>query len=324
MISSSLGRLEKVDLRTVWVNEATSFTPWLAQEVNLKLLGDAIGVDLALEAQERNVGLFRADLLCKDTSNDQWILIENQIERTDHSHLGQLITYAAGLHAVTIVWIAARFTDEHRAALDWLNEVTGESVSFFGLEVELWRIGGSPAAPKFNVVCKPNEFVKRVTCESQTPSPGNTRYIEYWQAFKDLVELRSSVIRPTKPLPQYWTNISIGRTGFQLRAAASMRDHYIRVDLVTLDDPDGRVIQHLANLRGDLEAIMPGAVFNEKSGIKESAIEFRRKDDPNVVEDWPNQHAWMLAALEALYKVFAPAIRELPSTRPSIQIDNPM
>lgn len=102
---------------------------------------------MSLEGQEQNVGPFRADLLCKDASSDRWVLIENQIERTDHGHLGQLLTYAAGLQAVTIIWIAARFTDEHRSALDWLNEVTKEDISFFGLEIELWRIGDSPAAP---------------------------------------------------------------------------------------------------------------------------------------------------------------------------------
>lgn len=117
-----LGRLHRVDLRTVWTNEATSFTPWLSQPENLALLGEAIGCELSLEGQEQNVGPFRADLLCKDASSDRWVLIENQIERTDHGHLGQLLTYAAGLQAVTIIWIAARFTDEHRAALDWLNE----------------------------------------------------------------------------------------------------------------------------------------------------------------------------------------------------------
>ena len=96
---------------------------------------------------EQNVGPFRADVLCKATGNsDHWVLIENQIERTDHTHLGQLITYAAGLHTATIIWIAQTFREEHRAALDWLNEITNEEISFFGLEIELWRIANSPAA----------------------------------------------------------------------------------------------------------------------------------------------------------------------------------
>src|SRR5205823_7927290 len=124
MSTKDLGRLQKVDLREAWTSECSDFTPWLAQEANLQLLGETIGIELELESQEKGVGPFRADILCKDTATDNWVLIENQLERTDHTHLGQLITYAAGLNAVTIVWIADRFTEEHRAALDWLNEHT--------------------------------------------------------------------------------------------------------------------------------------------------------------------------------------------------------
>src|SRR5256885_2050308 len=136
----NLGRLQRVDLREVWLSESSGFTPWLAQQENMKLLGETIGIDLECEAQEKEVGPFRADILCKDTATDSWVLIENQLERTDHGHLGQLLTYAAGLEAVTIVWVAREFTDEHRAALDWLNEITGQKFNFFGLEIELWRI----------------------------------------------------------------------------------------------------------------------------------------------------------------------------------------
>lgn len=119
MSKITLGRLEKTDLRNAWTNEARDFTPWLAEPENLELLGQAIGIELELEAQEEFVGPFRADILCKDINSSQWVLIENQLERTDHSHLGQLLTYAAGLNAVTIVWIAERFTEEHLAGFKW-------------------------------------------------------------------------------------------------------------------------------------------------------------------------------------------------------------
>ena len=129
---------------------------------NVEIAGETLGIDLELEAQEKSVGPFRADIICKDIGSGAWVLVENQLERTDHNHLGQLLTYASGLQAVTIVWIAARFTDEHRSTLDWLNKITDESFRFFGLEVELWRIGGSPAAPKFNIVSKPNDWSRSV------------------------------------------------------------------------------------------------------------------------------------------------------------------
>jgi len=133
MAEDPLGRLERVDLREIWLSEAQDFTPWLARPENLSVLAETLGMELELEAQEQAVGPFRADLLCKDLDSDKWVLVENQLERTDHRHLGQLMTYAAGLKAVSIVWIAASFTEEHRAALDWLNEITDESFEFFGL-----------------------------------------------------------------------------------------------------------------------------------------------------------------------------------------------
>lgn len=149
MNKPTLGRLEKVDLRTYWKSESHDFTPWLASPQNIQLLAEAIGLELEVEAQEKGVGPF-SDILCKDTTTNDWVLIENQLEPTDHTHLGQLLTYAAGLQATTIVWVSERFTSEHRAALDWLNEITEEKFAFFGIEVELWRIGDSVPAPKLN------------------------------------------------------------------------------------------------------------------------------------------------------------------------------
>lgn len=162
MTTKNLGRLERVELRNIWQSEAWDFTPWLARKENLEILGETLGIDLELEAQERPVAPFRADILCKDIGTNRWVLIENQLERTDHVHLGQLLTYASGLEAVTIVWIAAQFTEEHRSTLDWLNRITDESFRFFGLEVELWKIADSPAAPKLNIVSKPNDWSQSV------------------------------------------------------------------------------------------------------------------------------------------------------------------
>src|SRR4029077_1332791 len=177
---------------------------------NLAILADTLGLELELEAQERPVGPFRADILCKDVATDRWVLIENQLERTDHSHLGQLLTYASGLEAVTIVWIAARFTEEHRSTLDWLNKITDESFRFFGLEVELWRIGTSAAAPKFNLVSKPNEWSHSVAQAARAIDEAElseTRVMQraYWAAFdKILAASRGPVTGGKKPQPQSW------------------------------------------------------------------------------------------------------------------------
>ena len=129
--NKKLGSLERIDLRVFWEDEAREFTPWLAQEQNLRLLGEAIGIELELESIESRVGAFKADIVAKEVDTEDRIIIENQIERTNHDHLGKLLTYASGLGAKVVVWIAAEITDEHRRALDWLNEITAEQFGFF-------------------------------------------------------------------------------------------------------------------------------------------------------------------------------------------------
>ena len=158
-----LSKIEKISLRECWQNEASDFTPWLASEDNITLLADALGMnELEVKGQEEHVGPFRADILCVDPGTDKYVLIENQLEKTDHNHLGQILTYAAGLDAVTIIWVAERFTEEHRATIDWLNRITDKEFNFFGVEIELIKIGDSPAAPMFNVIAKPNGWSKDV------------------------------------------------------------------------------------------------------------------------------------------------------------------
>jgi hypothetical protein len=136
-----------VDPTTLWGHEAHDFTPWLLD--NTDGLADALGIDVELEATEHRVGTFSLDLLGKDLTNGTILMVENQLAGTDHSHLGQILTYATGTGAATIVWIATTFREEHRQALDWLNEQTGEGIHFFGLQLEAFRIKGSEPAPHF-------------------------------------------------------------------------------------------------------------------------------------------------------------------------------
>ena len=232
-----LGRLNRVDLRTIWTSEPAGFTPWLAQVENLEILADTLGIELELEAQEKEVGPFRADILCKDMGTDSWVLVENQLERTDHTHLGQLLTYAAGLQAVTIVWLAARFTDEHRATLDWLNSITDESFRFFGLEIELWRIGDSPVAPKFNIVARPNDWSKSVAqaarvIDDAELSETRAKQREYWEAFNRKLEAVGGPVRGNrKPSTRNWIGYGVGRSGFSLNAVMNIWEKWVRTEL---------------------------------------------------------------------------------------------
>ncbi|HRK22486.1 MAG TPA: DUF4268 domain-containing protein [Fimbriimonadaceae bacterium] len=308
----NLGRLKRVDLRNVWQKEDRDFTPWLAQKVNLELLGEAIEIELDLETTEKDVGPFRADIFCKEVGTGHPVLIENQIERTDHSHLGQLLTYAAGLSAVTIVWIAQRFTDEHRAALDWLNEVTSEEVSFFGLEVELWQIGDSIPAPKFNVVSKPNAFTKRLVQERSGYSENELAYVPYWEGLKAHIEATAPHLKPLKVGPAAWLPCANIGKGIWLEAVASRYYKYIMCQLIIADDPDGARLRVLMENREKIDQAIPGLVWDEKPQNKRSVAYIRRNDtDLDNKDDRPNQWTWMRENLEKLHEQFAPLVKSL-------------
>ena len=313
-----MGKFAQVDLRDIWTTEAADFTPWLAKEENLELLGDAIGIDLELEAQERNVGPFKADILCKDTGTSHWVLIENQLERTDHTHLGQLLTYAAGLKAVTIVWIARNFTDEHRAALDWLNEITDDSFTFFGIEIELWRIDDSPVGPRFNIICKPNDWTKRVTDAAHQIDDGevsDTKLMQqnYWAALRQMLIDRKSTVKPQKPLPQHWTNFALGRSYFGMHAAVNTQKKHITVGMSCYGDHAKEHYRLLAVDKATIEKEIGSPLdWEELPNRKESRIAIRLHDvDPTNQSDWPRQHNWLAEKLELFYKVFSQRVKQL-------------
>jgi hypothetical protein len=248
------------------------------------------------------------------------VLIENQLERTDHTHLGQLLTYAAGLSAVTIIWVTQRFTEEHRAALDWLNECTSEKINFFGLEVELWRIGESLVAPKFNIISKPNEWTRSL---QRTAAAGLTEtkqlQLKFWTAFRDFLEQSKSVVRGQKPYPQNWMNHSIGRSGFRLCSIVStwnsergIYDPEIRVELVT----DGKnAKQYFAALQRRKDEIHSGigSPLTWHNPENANACRIYLRIDANFLDEthWPQQQQWLKENLETFHRVFTPIIRTL-------------
>jgi hypothetical protein len=303
-MSQKLGRIERVDLRSIWTSEDRHFTPWLAQEENLEILGETLGVELTLEAQEKDVGPFRADILCKNTADESWVLIENQIEKTDHGHLGQLLTYAAGLKAVTIVWISSNFRDEHRAALDWLNEMTVDTVRFFGIEVELWKIGNSPAAPRFNIICQPNDWQSTVrdaagSLSSEEDRPSHILRVKYWTAFRSYLQESKSKLRPQKPSKDHWYNFGIGTSQAHIAALLISRENKIAVSLYLNADDAKETFAEMYQRKEEFEKIIGAELdWREMPENKVSRVVLF-KDVNNFDEgNWPEQFNWLQKTLE--------------------------
>ena len=257
------------------------------------------------------------------------MLIENQLERTDHNHLGQLLTYASGLEAVTIVWIAARFTEEHRSTLDWLNRITDESFRFFGLEVELWRIGDSPPAPKFNIVSKPNDWSQSVAQAARAIDDAElseTRIMQraYWTAFdKVLSALGGPIGGGKKPQLQSWMAYSVGRSHLTLNAAMVRSKKQVRAELYISSDKAKAFFHLLAAQKDEIERKLGFALlWEELPAGQDSRISVSLDDaDPDNEADWARQHEWLAKRLNEMHRVLAPRIRVLDpdSWRPESQ-----
>lgn len=310
-----LGRLKKLDLRSEWKREDTDFTPWLANEENIQLLSETIGIELEVQGQEERVGPFSADILCKDTINDHYVLIENQLEKTDHTHLGQLLTYAAGLDAVTIIWIAQKFTEEHRSALDWLNRITDDTFTFFGIEIELYTIGESKAAPMFNLVSKPNDWAKQVKKSATNQPVTETKLLqqEYFLGLRDYMESQNSFVKMQTPLPQHWTNIAIGKSYFHLSASVNSKDNSINIWLNIMGENAKYNYDKLYKMafKDSFSTINKNLIWDKMEDRKMSAVTLKYSSDFTKKNDWNNQFSWFQEHLEKFTNYFKPIIKKI-------------
>ena len=311
----NLRQLTPVDLSEVWETEPHHFTPWLAREENLTLLGEALGMALEFEAQEINIGSFRADLRCKNTVDDSWVLIENQLEATDHRHVGQLLTYAAGLDARTVVWIAKTFRQEYRAMLDWLNRITDERYRLFGVEVKVWQIGDSERAVQFEVVSSPNDWSRGVSLDAANQELSETyqKQFRYWTGLRECMAEKGSFVKCPSPRPSRYLQGSIGRTNFGLMIWLASSRNEIGIWLYVAGESADAYFHLLQEQQDEIhKAFGETLQWNELPGNKRSRIGLTKVDtDPLDESDWPQQFEWFTTKLERFNDVFRERIRGL-------------
>ena len=324
--SKDLGELKEADLRSVWPDEAQDFTPWLAEEKGLALLGKTLGMDLELESSEMGVGSFSADIVCFNKNDEPSVLIENQLDETNHKHLGQLLTYAAGLETLTVIWIAQKFTEDHRASLDWLNKITGEKFQFFGLEIELWEIEGSKPAPKFNIIAKPNEWSRDVKKEAKDKILRETqkRQQEFWQSLKDhgIKEGGSAEKRfktKTPPSENYWS-ISAGTTETNLVVRINSKTKKITIRLECSGETGTDIYERLEEDRAKIESELGfSPEWLPLDGLKTSAISISTDGDFKDQSKWQEFHKWIIENLEEMDKVFREKLINIKKSLPKIE-----
>ena len=319
MTTANLAKIERVsDLRATWPNEAQHFTPWLAE--NIAELGEALGMDLELQQTEAPVGGYSLDILATDLNSSRPVIIENQLETTDHDHLGKLLTYAAGFDAEAVVWVTREFRDEHRQALDWLNQRTGEDTQFFGVTVELWRIGESLPAPHFNVVASPNGWSKR----DKTPAEGRRvgsfsarqeLYRGFFQSLVDTLREQHRFTNARKGPAQNWCNFPTGYGSGICFSAAFITQQRAKVELNFESndlDKNHQRFEELELHKEELEDRLGQMNWDKVEGRKACRINLVRAgsidDNEDTLEDI---RGWMVESLLKFKEVFSPYLGEL-------------
>lgn len=302
----NLGKLKEIkDLRTVWPHEALDFTPWLAEDDNIAILGDAVGLDIAVEETESNVGNFNVDIYATETGTGKKIIIENQLEDTNHDHLGKLITYASGKSADIIIWVVKYAREEHRAAIEWLNNHTDDEIGFFLCEIKLYKIGNSDAAVKFEVVEKPNDWVKEIKKDTSNNPTKQFRY-DYWVAFNSYAFANtqfSKNFNQRKASTDHWMDLSIGSSDCHIAVSQIKKRNALDVEIYIHEDKNlfANLYAHKDVIENEIGFALEWKELPEKKAsriIIEKAVDLANKDM------WNQQFEWIMDTCLKMKKAF--------------------
>lgn len=303
----NLSKLEEIkDLRTVWPHEALDFTPWLSQDDNITLLADSIGIDITVDETESSVGDFNVDIFASETGTDRKIIIENQLEDTNHDHLGKLITYAFGKSADIVIWVVKHAREEHKAAIEWLNNHTDDSVGFFLCEIKLYRIGNSEPAVKFEVIEKPNDWTKEIKKSESINETQQLRY-DYWVAFEDYAFKNPTFaknFKKRKPSKNHWLNFSIGSSACHIAVSQIKQRNELDVELYISDDTE--LYNSLYENKTDIE-LTSGLSFDwrELPDRKASRIVLEKSVQLENKNAWGSQFEWLIDVMVKMKTTFS-------------------
>lgn len=303
-----LGKLDKVDIRNIWKNEATDFTKWLASEENLSALGDEIGIGISLIKTEADVGAFSADILAEEENTGRKIVIENQLEQTDHDHFGKLFTYGSGHNASILIWVCRHVRDEHRQAIDWLNERTDNNLHIFVIKMEIWKIGDSLPAPKFQIICSPNDWAKTVKdTTSGKLSETNMLQRDFWTEFNTYLQENTSQLKLKKPHPQPWYDVSIEgipTTQAYLSLTVSLGKKFIRCEFYV---PNNKELYHrIYKHKAEIETALGFKLFWDELPKRKASGAYIKKENIklNDRKTWVDSHKWLTETANKFTEVF--------------------
>ncbi|MDD6502078.1 MAG: DUF4268 domain-containing protein [Oscillospiraceae bacterium] len=249
-----LGKLTEVDVRDLWKHEQYDFSNWLAQGENIDLLGDVLGLTLVDVEKEVYVGSYRCDLMAKDETTGEKVIIENQLEPSNHDHLGKIITYASGLDAKVIVWIVTEAREEHRSAIEWLNNNTRSDLNFFLIELHAYKIGNSLPAPKFEPVEQPNDFIKMSKGQGNGDSQNKSQSerLFFWTKFNEILTARGKPFNVRKATTDHWYDVAVGTS--EAHIAINLVSKKSRIELEFYINDNKELFDHLFSQKDTIES----------------------------------------------------------------------
>ena len=309
-----LGKIKRLDVRKIWKTEAADFTPWLASDKNMSQLGKAIGIELEVDKVEASVGPYSADILAKDTGTGKYVVIENQLGKTNHDHLGKAITYGSVLDAGTVIWIATQFTEEHHRALDWLNDYTSEELSFYGVLLELWKIDNSRPAVRFNVISRPAEIKREDATGKSKEVLTETRklQLEFWTAFREKLLSSKVVSSAQKARPQYWFDVALGRSNIVLSNVANTYENRVGVRVYISNKIADWALPQLEEQKDEIEAeIGTKLQWNPNPDNRDKIIAINKDMNLQNREEWDVSIEWLVDMVGRFRKTFVPRVKKL-------------
>lgn len=316
---ADLGELKFVRLRTKWISETHEFTPWLVE--NIHVLNEAAGLELEVENTEVAVGPYSADILAKDAGTGKYVIIENQLEKTNHDHLGKAITYASVLDASSIIWIASEFTDEHKKALDWLNDHTNDEVGFYGVRIELWQIDSSRPAIKLNVRSQPNTAVSQAAKSKASKDLTESRkaQLEFWTQFRDKLAKTKQIPSLQTPRPQHWFDVSLGKSHIHLSNICNTSDNKIGVRVYIGNKIADQMLPYLETMRDEIEQeIGETLTWNPNPENRDKVISLTKNADLIDKTSWNESIHWLVNKTIAFRKAFSKRIKRMEKRTPNV------
>jgi hypothetical protein len=316
---TQLGKLQKVDLRSVWKHEATDFSAWLVQPENLDVLAEQLGIEIEPIGTEVSVGRFKIDILAREPNTNEQIIIENQLEPTNHDHLGKVITYAAGLDARYLIWIVKDVLPEHLKAIEWLNEHLDEEIRCFLIRIEVWRIGDSKPAPRFEIISVKNDWVASLIKTTTTSgfSPLKLRQQEFWIEFCDYVKKKDPSMKLHKPAPQHWLNFSMGNSIAHIALTINTQKNRFGTGLYISDNKV--LFSYLKDNEDELKNQLGNDLDWFEANVASGMNLYYEVDDVFSENRKEEYFDWLLSKVKTFKKVLSPYIQDFKTKASSEQ-----